>query len=261
MAIEVFNRYEKKYMLTAGTFEKLQNRLAEQMRLDAYQGEQEAYTVSNLYYDTADSHLIRTSLQKPKYKEKLRLRAYGVPDPEAKVYVEIKKKVAGLVNKRRSALKLEEAYGFLASGILPEEQPYQNRQVLREIGYMLQTQALYPALYLAYDRLAYFGISQPDLRVSFDRNIRTRRYDLALEAGDYGAPLLDSGCWLMEIKAAQSMPLWLCQLLSEYQLYPAGFSKYGTEYRKRLEAAQVPQLVYSFSPQRAARLQVAAANA
>lgn len=261
MAIEVFNRHENKYMLDANTFEKLQQRLVGYMELDAYNKQHETYTITNLYYDTPDNHLIRTSLQKPKYKEKLRLRAYGVPDPDAKVYVEIKKKVAGLVNKRRSALKLEEAYAFLETGVLPTEQPGQNRQVLREIEYILETYDLRPALYLAYDRRAYFGIGQHDLRVSFDTGIRTRRYDLALEAGDYGTPLLQEDQWLMEIKAARSIPVWLCKLLSEYRIYPTSFSKYGTEYRQSLEASKAPRFVYGFIPQTAAQPGLKAASA
>ncbi len=262
MAIEVFNRYENKYLLDGDTFEKLQGGLCQSMGLDTHNQGQETYPVASLYYDTPDNTLIRTSLEKPRYKEKLRLRAYGVPGPDEKVYVEIKKKVAGLVNKRRSALRLEDAYDFLASGEPPRPRPYQNRQVLGEIAYLLQTYDLYPAVYLAYDRLAWFGTAEPDLRVSFDRNIRTRRYDLALEAGDYGSPLLPDGCWLMEIKAARSIPLWLCRLLSDYEIYPTSFSKYGTEYQKTLEAAKAPQLVYHFQPQKAARpRKAAAANA
>lgn len=261
MAIEVFNRYENKYMLDTDTFEALQSRLAEHMRLDAHNRERGTYSITNLYYDTPDNHLIRTSLQKPKYKEKLRMRAYGTPEPGAKVYVELKKKCSGLVNKRRSALTLEDAYAFLASGVLPKEQPYQNRQVLREIDYLLKTHPLGPAVYLAYDRLAYFGVDQPDLRISFDRNIRTRRYDLALEAGDHGAPLLEDDRWLMEIKVANSIPFWLCRLLSEYQIYPTSFSKYGTEYQKTLAAAKALHPVYSFPRREAAWPRAAAVNA
>lgn len=260
MAIEVFNRYENKYMLDGDTFRALQGRLSDHMELDAYNRQHETYTITNLYYDTPDSHLIRASLQKPAYKEKLRLRAYGVPDGDAKVYVEIKKKVAGLVNKRRSSLLLDEAYAFLQSRVLPEEQPYQNRQVLREIAYLLEANDLRPALYLAYDRRAYFGIGQHDLRVSFDKNIRTRRCDLALEAGDYGDPLLGRDQWLMEIKVARSIPLWLCEFLSEYNIYPTSFSKYGAEYRRTLESAKAP-LLYGFVPQREARLRAKAASA
>lgn len=261
MAIEVFNRYENKYIIEESTFKKLQDRLSEYMKLDKYNEHRETYTITNLYYDTPDNYFIRTSVQKPKYKEKLRLRAYGVPDSGAKVYAEVKKKVSGIVNKRRSELKLEEAYAFLESGELPDEKPYHNRQVLHEISYILKTHVLCPALYIAYDRRAYFGIGQKDLRISFDGNIRTRRYDLALEAGDYGSPLLGTGRLLMEIKTAQSIPLWLCKLLSEYKIYPASFSKYGTEYRQMLEAAKATQLVYNFAPQKAASIHAAAVNA
>ena len=244
MAIEVFNRFEKKYLLDTDTFEQLQNRLLNHMKLDDYNEDQETYTISNIYYDTPDHHVIRTSLGKPNYKEKLRLRAYGTPTLDSKVYVEIKKKVNGLVNKRRSTLKLQEAYTFLSSGMIPKEQPWHNRQVLHEIEYILQTHELQPALYLAYDRRAYFGVDQSDLRISFDRNIRTRRHDLALESGEQGALLIENSQWIMEIKVAKNMPLWLCQLLSEYQIYPISFSKYGTEYKKTLETRKISPPVY-----------------
>lgn len=247
MAIEIFNRYETKYILNASVYEKVQSRISEYMELDEYNKQNETYTISNLYYDTSDNYLIRTSLQKPNYKEKLRLRAYGVPNMDEKVYVEIKKKVAGLVNKRRSSLKLNEAYDFLQTGIIPDEKPYQNRQVLKEISYMLEIHDLLPMLYLAYDRRAYFGIGQQDLRISFDCNIRTRRYDLFLESGDYGSPLLNENQWLMEIKSAQSIPVWLGRLLSEYKIYPTSFSKYGAEYTKTV-AGKEQQIIYSYQP-------------
>ena len=257
MAIEVFNRYENKYMVNENILGKLCGRLNDYMEADEYNKNGKAYTITNLYYDTQDNHLIRTSLSKPKYKEKLRLRAYGVPDTYGKVYVEIKKKFAGLTNKRRSALILSEAYKFLETGVLPEEKQYQNRQVLSEIRYMLETHDLQPALYLAYDRIAYFGIGQRDLRISFDCNIRTRRHDLKLESGDYGKPLLENGQWLMEVKAAHSLPIWLCDLLSEYKVYPTSFSKYGVEYRQSLETKK-SQKIFSFIPSISALPQTAA---
>ena len=234
MAIEVFNRYENKYMLDTETYYKMQKRLSDYMDLDAYNKTQEFYTISNLYYDTEDDFLIRTSLQKPKYKEKLRLRAYGVPQSDSKVYFEIKKKVRGLVNKRRSGLILDEAYDILKTGTMPSTKAYMNQQVLHEIAYILQRFALKPKVYIAYDRRAYFGNSKAeaqDLRISFDTNIRTRRVDLKLEAGDYGKPLLAPEVRLMEIKVAKSMPFWLTRTLSEYKIYPVSFSKYGTEYK------------------------------
>jgi hypothetical protein len=205
------------------------------MELDEYNKTRETYSILNIYYDTPDSQLIRASLQKPQYKEKLRLRSYGTPFADSKVYVEIKKKVRGLVNKRRSALPLSEAYRFLRSGVIPEHAKGANVQVLSEIRYILEQHELRPMVYLSYERRAYFGTGQHDLRISFDTDILTRRRDLRLESGNYGEHLLPDGKWLMEVKTSESIPLWLCQMLSEYEIYPVSFSKYGTEYKKYLQ--------------------------
>ncbi|MDR3271003.1 MAG: polyphosphate polymerase domain-containing protein [Peptococcaceae bacterium] len=242
MAQEVFNRLENKYILDEAILQRVLRSLDGMMELDAYI-QDDAYTIGNLYYDTDDNHLIRASLAKPAYKEKLRLRAYGVPGVNDRVYVEIKKKVAGWVNKRRSALLLGEAYAFLQSGELPARQPYMNLQVLKEVQYMLMCYHLHPAVYLAYDRRAYHGARQEDLRISFDSNMRARRYALSLEAGDHGEPFLEQGKTLMEIKAAGGLPMWLCKLLSAYKIYPVNYSKYGREYTRQLRKSTQRQEV------------------
>lgn len=231
MAIEVFNRYESKYLLTDEQYAYFYNDLLKYMELDAYNQKHEYYSISNLYFDTPHDSLIRASLSKPKYREKLRLRSYGIPEEKAKVYLEIKKKVFGLVNKRRTALKLEEAYEFVSSGQAPKLADYMNKQVLEEIKYFLRIYDLEPKVYLAYERKALFDKDNRDLRITFDTNIRSRRYDLKLEQGDYGEPLVKDGRWLMEVKAEKTVPIWLSQLLSKHGLYRTGFSKYGNEFR------------------------------
>ncbi|WP_070000106.1 polyphosphate polymerase domain-containing protein [Cellulosilyticum sp. I15G10I2] len=238
MGIEVFNRYENKFLLDDKTYEQLQGYLCDYMEHDKYNKENGFYTISNIYYDTADNHLIRSSLEKPKYKEKLRLRAYGVPNSDSEGYLEIKKKVCGLVNKRRTTLKLDEAYEFVNTGIKPDIKDYMNEQVINEIEYILKRYTLEPKLYLAYDRTAMFSRECSDLRITFDTNIRTRRYDLKLECGDYGEKLLEDNRWLMEVKAKDSIPIWLSKLLSECKAYKASFSKYGTQHKKTVANAQ-----------------------
>lgn len=234
MAIEIFNRYEHKYKLDSDTFHKVLEVLDKHMEMDSHCENHSFYTIANIYYDTADSSLIRESLSKPKYKEKLRLRAYGVPDMDTKVFLEIKKKFKGLVNKRRTKLELGEAYNFLETGSIAEVKEYMNAQVVRELEYFMKVRELEPKVYIAYDRLAYFEKGNDDLRISFDTNIRTRRHDLALEKGDHGKRLIDGDVWLMEIKTSRAMPLWLCGLLSELEIYKTSFSKYGTEYNQML---------------------------
>lgn len=235
MAIEVFNRYEHKYMLDEKTFLKVLDVMDEHMEPDAYNVNRKPYTIANIYFDTPDNYLIRHSLEKPVYKEKLRLRAYGVPDENSKVYLEIKKKFRGLVNKRRTTLKLFEAYEFLKTGTAPHSQDYMNSQVLRELEYFLKIYELSPKVYLAYDRIAYFEKENRDLRISFDMNIRSRRYDVGPEKGDFGEKLLEDGLILMEIKTSLAKPMWLSNMLCELDIKRRSFSKYGTEYKKMLK--------------------------
>lgn len=241
MAIEVFNRYEHKYLLDKEIYKKVINIMDTYMELDAYNINHKPYTIANIYYDTNDDYLIRTSLSKPDYKEKLRLRAYGVPDKKSKVYLEIKKKYKGLVNKRRTALYLNEAYKLAASGEMPEIKEYMNEQVLKEIEYFLSVYKLKPKVYIAYDRIAYFEKGNPDLRISFDMNIRSRRYEIGLDRGDYGELLLERDLYLMEVKTAMAKPLWLTKMLTELDIKRSNFSKYGTEFKNYINS--VPERI------------------
>ncbi len=237
MAIEVFNRYEHKYLLDRATYEKVLSIMDEHMELDSHNENHEPYQIANIYFDTEDDHLIRHSLSKPIYKEKLRLRAYGVPDEDSKVFLEMKKKFRGLVNKRRTVLRLGEAYKFVETGVIPEFRDYMNRQVLKEMAYFLSINKLRPKVYLAYDRVAYHEKGNPDLRISFDMNIRTRRTDVRLEAGTHGERLLEGDVYLMEIKTYTAMPLWLAHMLNELDIKRIRFSKYGTEFRQYINGS------------------------
>ena len=230
MAIEVFNRYEHKYILDKNTYEQVVSVMNEKMQCDEHNKNHSVYTISNIYYDTTDDYLIRSSISKPEYKEKLRLRGYGLPNLDSKVFLEKKKKYKGLVNKRRTKIYLKDAYQFIKTGIAPDIKDFMNHQVVNEIAYCLKVYNLVPKLYLAYDRIAYFDKINRDLRISFDMNIRSRRYNLGLECGDYGDKLLSDDVYLMEVKTSMAKPLWLCDLLSDLHVYRTSFSKYGTEY-------------------------------
>jgi hypothetical protein len=231
MAIEVFNRCEKKYMLNSEQYERMVEALQPYMIVDAYNKDKEFYGISNIYYDTPDDRLIRASIEKPVYKEKLRVRSYGTPQCSDNVFVEIKKKYNGIVNKRRTIMTLESAYDYLNEGKYPDENnPQMNRQVFREIDYFCNVYHLVPKVYLSYERRAYFERNDGDFRVTFDRAITARRTDLRLESGSYGKRLLPDGIYLMEVKINRAVPLWFSRILSELEIYPVSFSKYGTEY-------------------------------
>ena len=238
MAIEVFNRYEEKYILTKAEFDAIIGEIEANMDKDAHNEDGSFYPISNIYYDTPDFHLIRTSLMRPKYKEKLRLRSYGKIGGGDMSFLEIKKKYRGLVNKRRTKLIRTEAEQFIKTGIAPEVKDYMNAQVLNELTYFINHYKLRPAAFVGYDRLAFFGRDNSDLRISFDKNIRGRTYDLTLGNAD-GEPILDDGYYLMEIKTRFAKPLWLTHLLTQNNIQRVHFSKYGTYYTMMLEKRSV----------------------
>lgn len=221
-----FERVEKKYLLTPAQLDALAPMLHRYMQIDQYG----RHTICNVYYDTPDYRLIRTSLQKPVYKEKLRLRSYGVPGPGDTVFVELKKKYRGVVYKRRTALELTAAERWLAG-----DGPAPEGQIAREIEYFQSLYRTDPAVFLAYDRAAMFGRQDPDLRLTLDENIRWRTDALALSAGDRGSPLSVQGLYLMEVKLPGVMPLWLAHGLAQAGAAPVSFSKYGCCYREFLQ--------------------------
>jgi hypothetical protein len=239
MAQTVFERIEKKYLLTAEQYAALAPRLAARMQPDAYG----RYTIGNIYYDTPDYALIRASLAGPVYKEKLRLRCYGTPCADSTVFLELKKKYRGVVYKRRASMPLAAAEEYLAGGAapaLPRPEPAapsgaqppaaDPAQILREMDYFLSFYHPEAKVCLSYDRTAFFCPEEPELRVTFDENIRWRTWDMTLAAGAAGRTLAMGAPVLMEIKIPGAMPLWLSRLLGENGVFPSSFSKYGCCY-------------------------------
>ena len=240
MAIEVFARKEMKYIIDAERYKHITNFMLTYMNFDEHNQGGQHYTIANIYYDTDDNNIIRTSVAKPKYKEKLRLRAYGVPEMDTKVYLEIKKKYRGIVYKRRVTLTLDEAYKFIETAEVPQlkRAKYVKTQVYKELQQSLLFYKPIPAIYLAYDRIAFFGKPESeggpgrDLRISFDFNTRTRREDVRLETGDHGELLMKDGWYIMEVKAGSLLPRWLLDYFAEHDMKRGSFSKYGNEYKR-----------------------------
>ncbi len=231
----VFQRYEKKYVLNRQQYERLCVIMQPYMQADAYG----KHTICNVYYDTDQYDLIRTSIDKPPYKEKLRLRSYGIPKMEDTVFLELKKKVQGIVYKRRISMPYQKALSYMK---YPAEVETKD-QIMKEIDYFLQYYTVKEKVYIAYDRIAYFGKQQADFRMTFDFRIRWRTQHLGLDEGDYGQYLLNEDQVLMEIKMPTAMPLWLSKALTELEIYPMSFSKYGVCYKEHLYQ-QVLENVY-----------------
>lgn len=220
----VFKRYELKYLITKEQQKLLLAVMEEYMEPDKFGRS----TICNIYFDTPNKMLIRHSNEKPIYKEKLRVRSYGVANPDTTVFVELKKKYKSVVYKRRINLSESVAMDYLKDGIKPNTK----NQITKEIDYFCKFyEGIEPALFMSYERKAFFSKSDLNFRMTFDENILCRDYDLSLTSGTYGTPILDKHKVLLEVKTVLGIPLWLTDFLSENKLYKTSFSKYGTAYK------------------------------
>ena len=221
----VFQRYEIKYLLTRKQKNLILEAMEPYMALDGYG----RTTIRNVYYDTDSYRLIRNSLEKPVYKEKLRVRSYERADRNSPVFVELKKKYRGIVYKRRMTMKRQLAEGYLA-GEIPAPK---TSQIAAETDYFLQFyKDLSPKVFLSYEREAYYTREPGEFRVTFDENILWRQQDLSLGKGVYGEAILQPGQTLMEIKTPGNIPLWMVKVMSEEGIRQTSFSKYGNAYQE-----------------------------
>ena len=225
-------------MLTDDDKAALLSIIGEYMDSDPFNKDGKTYSICNLYLDTPADELIRKSLEKPEFKEKIRLRSYGHVGLNDKVFLESKKKYAGVVNKRRTNFLLSEVYQYFEDLKIPENPGAKmNKQVMKEIDYIMHFYRLKPRVFISYDRWAFFEKGNSDFRLTIDTNIQTRRTDLRLDSPVYGTQLLQPGQWLMEAKAFKAFPLWFVRFLSSRKIYNTSFSKYGTEFKHHIRVA------------------------
>ena len=226
MAVTVMQRYEMKYLLSGAQTDFLRRKLEGHLRIDGYG----LTSIASLYYDTPDARLIRASLEKPAFKEKLRARSYGLATEASPVFLELKRKYDGVVYKRRVPSTVPQVERFFAG----EDSLDGSEQIRKELAYFRDFYGtLAPACLILYDRTAYFEPGG-DLRLTIDHHPRYRMEDLTLTKSMDGTLLLPEGWTILEIKVQQAMPLWLTEALSAGEIYKSSFSKYGEAYRQQM---------------------------
>lgn len=226
----IFKRHELKYMLSRAEYEKLMAEVIRYVKPDKFAHSR----IINIYFDTPSKRIIRDSIEKPVYKEKLRLRSYGVSSDNSEVFIELKKKYKSVVYKRRLETTEHEAMDYLMGGMPLHE----DSQIAREIDYFMQVyKDLEPSVVLSYERDSYRGIDDPELRITFDYNVLWQNDSFTLKEEPHGNRVIPEYKILMEIKAQDALPLWLTHLLAENEIYRTSFSKYGTAYTQMISEA------------------------
>lgn len=214
-----FKRREMKFLLNEEQYAFLRGEIEKHMTEDDFG----RHTILNIYLDNHNNDLIRSSLGKPVYREKLRLRAYGNVEDDSEAFLEIKKKFRGITYKRRFELTYKELHDYITDGTPPDKRG----QVFEEIDYIIRRMNLEPKIVICYDREAYYGNDDKEFRLTFDGNVRFRRDELDLRSGDHGEYLITQPYTVMEVKSAGAIPIWLARTLSEKKIFHGSFSKYG----------------------------------
>ena len=224
--ISVMKRYELKFVLTSEQLSLFKSRISEFMKVDKYG----LTTIASLYYDEPKFSLINKSIEKPKFKEKIRLRSYGLASEDSEVFLEIKRKLDGIVYKRRICTTEEEVNNYLfKDGEFGEE------QISRELVSFKESHPnLEPKYLIIYDRTAYYQ-DNSDVRITIDLNPRFRVNNLNLHTSMEGTPLLKNGGAILEVKVQHSIPLWLSKILTELKIYINSFSKVGEAHKIELQ--------------------------
>ena len=224
---ENFSRIETKYMLSADQVPVIEKALTDHglIRMDFGNT-----LIQSLYYDTPDNLLIRQSLERPEFKEKLRLRTYGEAYPGSDAYLEMKRKYKGIVYKRRTMMPLQKAMKALEKPDMPDSAG----QTGREILWMVKRYHPVPAVVIRCNRDQWINSANPGFRITIDRDICFRNWNLDLSAQEGHIPLTDASQRLMEIKAGNAIPRWLVKILWETGSQHVHYSKYGLAYRRIL---------------------------
>lgn len=232
---DIFRRVEKKYIVTKQQYLFLKQIIKDKMVEDEY-GKS---TICNIYFDTENYDLIRHSISKPIFKDKIRLRSYNIPKLDSQVYLEMKRKYNGIVGKRRIKLTLKEFYEYMNN-----KNTICNSQIKRELDYYFNFFKLKPTMFLSYKRRAFYDKENRDFRLTFDNEILARDYDLKLEKGIYGSNIFEKDKYVMEIKTLGAIPIWFVKVLNQLKISPCGFSKYGEAYTQLiLKANKVSEYV------------------
>ena len=218
MENKIIDREEQKYYLSEKQYKDLISLIDNKIKADEYFSE----TIYNIYFDNNNFEIINRSLEKPFYKEKIRLRSYEKTNLDTLVFLEIKKKFGSNSNKRRVVIKYKDFINYLNNGQIPDT----DTQIMKEIDYCFKKYKLKPKIKIRYDRYAYLLKSDDDFRITFDTNVRYNLFDFDFNNTKDDLKFLNEE-YIMEIKTFNGIPLWLNKILLKLRIYPTSYSKVG----------------------------------
>jgi hypothetical protein len=218
-----WNRFELKYLVPVKQLPALMAGFEGYVSADPNGGEY-GYPVYSVYWDSPGRRFFWEKIDGEKIRRKLRFRTY---DATGDVFVEIKQRIDRTVQKRRVILPLAEVNRQFSSDANDGSVSLESHPVLAEVFGMLHSYCLRPSIAVSYRRKAWFGVFEPDLRITFDTRVQYSASDLEIgEPFETGRYMLDPRLAIMEVKFNHSLPLWLIRAISRFNLSAVRVSKY-----------------------------------
>ncbi len=256
---QIIERYEKKYLIHV--------RLMPQIRkwLEAFcipdpnaKGDVPEYITTTMQLDTPMMHLAMAGERKLPNRFKMRIRTYGTDsNPKNAIFVELKRRVNGMVIKSRSRLSRAIWHPRIITN--PETAPMlksaKDNSNFMDFCRLAKTIGARPKMLIRYIRESYFSANDDYARVTFDRRVSYRPHNSWMLPGEevadwkYWRPIdtqsgfmIDYPAYILELKAMRDSPTWMLELAERFNLDPVGFCKYATA--MRLENFQINNMTY-----------------
>lgn len=249
MRIKHYSRYELKYVLDRGQYERAVERLGTHMEPDPYSRDGGGYLVTSLYYDTADYKAYWDKIEGHRFRRKVRIRVYDahVVSPDTSCFVEIKQRTNKALQKKRTLLPYSSATALCGSAKEVDVVSEVDRAMIQEVQYLSNTLQLQPVCVVSYDRLAFNGSQyDPGLRVTFDTNLKCRTHDLTLLSQSYAENrfFLPPQWCVMEVKVNERVPYWLTEMINKHRFTLRRIGKYCLALEQSKALLQNQRIIY-----------------
>ncbi len=229
-------RYERKYLVPNEVMDELRQRLMAFVQPDSYALKNEhgiyQYTVRSIYLDSLDMECYHQKESGIQLRRKLRIRGYNQLGNESKVVLEIKRKIGSRIKKHRASLYFNDLGDMLRNARLEDviitKEKEEALDDARRFFFHLKKKQYRPSNLVVYEREAYQGKMDQGVRITFDKDIRSRLSPkIEMLYDDRNLKRLFYNHFVLEIKYfTKEMPLWAKSLVQEFKLRNDAISKY-----------------------------------
>lgn len=224
-------RLEYKYLIPVDKLDSFRRELLPFVNLDDKHNDGNEYIVRSIYFDTHDLRFYREKVEGYKIRKKLRIRGYNFVENANPVFLEIKRKNDGYINKNRAPLEYQNLDEFLESAsindfIIKDSNGELHKRDAEKFLYHLRKNSLKPIVLIVYDREAFFSKFDESLRITFDKNLRYKIYPSLENLFSEDLQVLHKNNFILEVKFSEGFPNWLSNLINKYQLSRKSLSKY-----------------------------------